>query len=245
VVADGEKPAFTRFDIELEPGLVYLLGSDPTTDDPAVRCVTVGGFGRPEGLSRIHVALHVAGSTVEVRDHSSFGTFRKHTRVSEPLTLRVPATLNLAGVVALRVEPPTADLASPDRTVSPHRQVISGPVRRHVVAALAADHIVVPEWRGAYVLTDDELAVIFRFSSENAKEHLQRARAQIEQSLGRSEENPRSREELIDWVKRRREITEIDVAQMNAYLVAGTGRGYEAALDEVVTRRRARTRRPS
>jgi hypothetical protein len=32
---------------------------------------------------------------------------------------------------------------------------------------------------------------------------------------------------------------------MNAYLVAGTGRGYEAALDEVVTRRRARTRRPS
>jgi hypothetical protein len=239
----GEKAAFARFVQELRPGVVYLLGSGPMSDDPDVACVTIGGFGQPAGLSRNHVALHVSDGGVEVRDHSRFGTFRRHGRVSEPVFLTRPETLSLAGVARVSVDPPTAVREDDDHTVLPYSPVITGTVRRHVVSALAADHLVPPDSRGAYLLTDDELAVIFRLSSDTAKEHLQKARSQIKEDLGDSDDDPRSREELIDWVKAWGEITEIDVAAMDAYLTSETGRGYEAALRDVTTRRRARARR--
>jgi hypothetical protein len=241
----GERAAFPRFVQALEPGTVYLFGSAPTSDEAGVACVTIGSFGEPVGLSRNHVALHVSAREVEVRDHSRYGTFRRHGKLSDPVTLTRPETLSLAGVVRVHVEPPLGDRDEADPTALPHARVITGTVRRHVVAALAADHIVAPDSRGAYLLTDDELAVIFRLSPDTAKEHLQKARSQIKDELGESDDDPRSREELIDWVKAWGEITEIDVAAMDAYLASETGRGYEAALRDVTARRRSRTRRGS
>jgi hypothetical protein len=239
----GEKPAFPRLVQELEPGVAYLLGSGPTSSELDVECVTIGGFGVPMGLSRNHVTLHVTSRAVEVRDHSRFGTFRKHGKVTEPVQLTRPEALSLAGVVRVLVEPPAGEHDEPDETRLPLTPAISGTMRRHVVAALAADHIVPPDSRGAYLLTDDELAIVFRLSPDTTKEHLQKARGQIKDSLGASGEDPRSREELIDWVKAWREITELDVAAMNAYLVTETGRGFEAAMRDVTARRRSRSRR--
>jgi hypothetical protein len=241
----GEKPVFACFVKELEPGKVYLLGSGPTSSEPGVECVTIGGFGVPMGLSRSHVALHVSNRAVEVRDHSRFGTFRRHGKVTDPIHLTRPEALSLAGVVRVLVEPPLGENEEPDETRLPLIPIITGTVRRHVVAALAADHIVPPESRGAYLLTDDELAIVFRLSPDTTKEHLQKARGQIKDSLGVSDEDPRSREELIDWVKVWREITELDVGAMDAYLAAETGRGYEVAMRDVTARRRSRSRRTS
>jgi FHA domain len=238
----GERHSFPRFVQRLDVGAVYLLGSAPTSDDPAVQCVTIGTFGKPDGVSRNHVALHVMSGKVEVHDHSRHGTFRKQMRVTDPITLTRPESLSLAGVVRVTVEPPAAIRDPLESTRLPRQAAITGTVRRHVVAALAADHIVAPESRGAYLLSDDELAVLFRFSPDNAKEHLQRARSQIKDALEDADSDPRSREELIDWVKAWREITEIDIAAMDAYLRAETGRGYEDAIAAVAVRRRTARR---
>jgi hypothetical protein len=241
----GDKLAFPTFVQELAAGSVYLFGSGPTSPEASVVCVAIGDFGSPRGLSRNHVELRVSNGAVEAHDHSRFGTFWKHARIDKQVTLKRPEVLSLAGVVRMHIEPPVHARDAIDLTELPHSLVITGPVRRHVVAALAADHIVAPDARGAYLLTDDELAALFQLSPDTAKEHLAKARSQVKDAVGDSGDDPRTREELIDWVKAWGEISEVDVAAMDAYLFQATGRGYEDAMRAVALRRRSKTHPPA
>jgi pSer/pThr/pTyr-binding forkhead associated (FHA) protein len=199
---------------DLAPGDERIIGRRPLPDEDGIVIDATG-------VSKRHLSLVVARESVAVTDlDSTYGTFRKGTRIGGVRVADRPETLQI-GVAEITIRPPERS----DRTAFGHTRLVTIESHRRVLVVLCRDHVVPPSHRGAWVLGDEEISAVFG-GTPNAGT-ISKTIAEIAKSLALEHPSRAIREALIDWAVATREVSVMDIVALDAYLTEKVGGTYE------------------
>jgi pSer/pThr/pTyr-binding forkhead associated (FHA) protein len=205
-------------ELPLEVGKEYVLGRAPLSEENGVEVLA-------EGVSRRHLLLRVLRDAIEAEDMgSTYGTRRNGVPITSTRITDRPVVLCI-GDAEIQITPPSRTGATELRT----ERVITTASLRRILVILCRDHVVPPAMRGAWVLTDMEISAILGGTPNAGTVGKDIKRIALTAGL----ETPSTREALIDWAVASREISAVDAAELDRFLL--TERGLPPYEDRVRT----------